>query len=66
VWGVVLRQPNGGLYRTHHLAWMGGCAHIEQIGSCMGQWNSKRDAEARMEWEEIIRKYYDGVEIIHP
>lgn len=63
-WGVVMLDGEGFPYRAHHLAYMGGCDITGVSGKCMGQWDAKRDAEAGMDWRDILQKYYEGVRIV--
>ena len=58
-WDWIFITPNPGKpIRTYYNAWIGGCQERQEI-NCMGQWNSKKDAENGMTWQEIITKYYE-------
>ena len=58
-WDWIFITPNPGKpIRTYYNAWIGGCQERHEI-NCMGQWNSKKDAENGMTWQEIITKYYE-------
>lgn len=58
-WDWIFITPNPGKpIRTYYNAWIGGCQERSEE-NCMGQWNSKEDAENGMAWEEIINKYYE-------
>ena len=52
-------------YHTYFNAWYGGCMERELVGSCMGQWNSKADAENGMLWQDILYKYYLNSEVVN-
>jgi len=63
-WNYVLVDKDGDLFRTHFVAWYNACSTFTEEGTCMGQWNSKADAENGMSWQEILEKYYPESQLI--
>jgi len=65
-WNTALVTKNPGkLIRTYYNAWLGGCYERKEAGQCMGQWNSKADAEGGLAAAEILTKYYDYSMTVH-
>ena len=51
---------DGEIVKTYYDDYDSTCHIREQPENCMGQWETKTDAENGMSWQEIILKYYDG------
>ena len=57
-WDTFITDVNNEPMRVHFLAWYGACANwLGADANCIGQWNSKADAENGMTYEEILFKY---------
>lgn len=57
-WDVYVTEQDGTPMRIHFLAWYGACVNwLGSPNNCIGQWNSKQDAENGMTYKEILHKY---------
>ena len=64
-WDYYLLNSKGDLFAPHFLAWYGACINwLGDTGKCIGQWNSKADAENGMTWQKITEKYFYNVKIV--
>ena len=57
-WDTFITDVNNEPMRVHFLAWHSACINwLGADANCVGQWNSKKDAENGMTYEEILFKY---------
>lgn len=59
---VALMRRNGQVIEIHYLATMSQC-QASPYQPCMPQWGTYNDALAGMDWQSILHKYYDPVQI---
>lgn len=66
-WDYILVDANEEpVKKIHFLAWWGACINwLGDEGNCIGQWNSKKDAENGMTFDEILPKYFYGTQVIN-
>ena len=63
-WDYVLVGKDGEIFETHFVAWFNACSTFTEDGTCMGQWNSKADADKGMSWKGILEKYYPASQLV--
>jgi len=65
-WDYILVEDNTPKKKVHFLAWYGACINwVGDSGDCIGQWNSKEDAEEGMKFDEILEKYFYNSKVIN-
>jgi len=63
-WDYYVVDSEGELAKPHFLAWWGACINwLGASGNCIGQWDSKNDAENGMLWQDILTKYLLETEV---
>lgn len=62
-WNYILLRDDK-VFTTYYDNYLRVCILRGAYGECMGQWNSKRDAEEGMNFEEILYKYYNDSSLI--
>jgi len=62
-WGMALLTEEGEPYRTYYDNWYGTCLS-RGATDCMGQWNTKKRAEAGTTYEELLDTYYQNNQLV--
>jgi len=64
-WDTFVTETDNTPMRVHFLAWWGACINwLGEDANCIGQWNSKTDAENGMEYKDILHKYLNEPVIV--
>ncbi len=62
-WDYIM-TVDGEIFQSHFLAWHINCKDwLGKWGTCMGIWNTYKDAQRGMTWQEILQKYYSNITI---
>lgn len=54
---------NGQFFPTYYRAYYSQCLEAGLAGNCMGQWDSKAQADAGAPWDQIVLSFYSGARL---